>query len=232
MTDGAVIFDLDGVLLDSEALQYKAYTEVLGRFGITVSLEEYATHWIGAGRGPEYAVRTYGLQMHPDELRTLKHPVYHDILRREAALMPGALAALTRLHPYFPLALATNSNRQDVSFVIDRFELRHFFAAIVTREDYRRAKPYPDAFVTAAARVQAAPDACVVVEDAERGVLAAHRAGAAVIAVPNRFTRGSDFSLAQLVLPSLDALDVDVVSRLVADHRAAHRATALQPARR
>lgn len=216
MTAAAVIFDLDGVLLDSEALQYKAYSEVLARFGVTVSIEEYATHWIAAGRGPEYAVRTYGLQMHPDELRDLKHPVYHAILRREAALMPGAIDALSRLQPHFPLAVATNSNRRDVSFVLDRFDLRRFFTAVVSREDYRRAKPQPDAFVTAAARLDVLPEACVVVEDAYRGVVAAHRAGAIVVAVPNRFTRSGDFSLAALVLPDLAALDVDVVTGVVA----------------
>ena len=221
MPRAAVIFDLDGVLLDSEALQYKAYSEVLGRFGITVSIEDYAAHWIAAGRGPEYAVRTYGLQMHPDELRALKHPVYHDILRREAVLMPGAVSILSRLQPHFPLALATNSNRQDVSFVVDHFDLRGFFSALVAREDYEHAKPYPDAFVTAAARLGVTPADCVAVEDAYRGVLAAHRAGAVVVAVPNRFTRGGDFSLAALVLPSLDPLNADVVTRLVAHHHAA-----------
>lgn len=215
MTPAAVIFDLDGVLIDSEALQYKAYSEVLARFGVTVSLEEYAAHWIAAGRGPEYAVRTYALQMHPDELRTLKHPVYHEMLRREAALMPGAVAALVRLQPHFPLALATNSNRQDVAYVMERFDLRRFFTAIVTREDYKRAKPHPDAFVTAATQLGVTPDTCVVVEDAHRGVLAARRAGAAVVAVPNRFTRTSDFSLAALVLPSLDALTVEVVGQVM-----------------
>ena len=219
MTRAAVIFDLDGVLLDSEALQYKAYSEVLGRFGITVSVEDYAAHWITAGRGPEYAVRTYGLQMHPDELRALKHPVYHDILRREAVLMPGAVDVLNRLQPHFPLALATNSNRQDVSFVVDHFDLRHFFTALVARDDYAHAKPYPDAFVTAAARLGIVATNCVVIEDAYRGVLAAHRAGAVVVAIPNRFTRDSDFSLAALVLPNLDLLNANVVTRLLADHR-------------
>jgi HAD superfamily hydrolase (TIGR01509 family) len=215
MTPAAVIFDLDGVLIDSEALQYKAYSEVLARFGITVSLEEYAAHWIAAGRGPEHAVCTYGLQMHPDELRALKHPVYHEMLRRDAALMPGAIDALGRLQPHFPLALATNSNRQDVSYLMDRFDLCRFFTAIVTREDYKRAKPYPDAFVTAATHLGVTPETCVVVEDAHRGVLAARRAGAAVVAVPNRFTRASDFSLAALVLPSLEALTVEVVAQVM-----------------
>jgi HAD superfamily hydrolase (TIGR01509 family) len=214
----AVIFDLDGVLIDSEALQYKAYSEVLARFGVAVSLEEYAQHWIAGGRGPEYAVRTYALQMHPNELRALKNPVYHDILRREVALMPGARAALTQLQPHFPLALATNSNLQDVSFVMDHFDVRRFFTAIVTREDYRRAKPHPDAFATAAVRLGVAPEACIVVEDAHKGIVAAHRAGAAVVAVPNRFTRNTDFSLAAAVLSSLDDLTVGVVEKVLVDH--------------
>ncbi|HVO25878.1 MAG TPA: HAD family phosphatase [Candidatus Margulisiibacteriota bacterium] len=219
MAHAAVIFDLDGVLIDSEALHYKAYSEVLARFGISVSLEEYAVHWIAAGQGPEYAVRTHGLHMHPDELRALKQPVYHDILRREVALMPGTVAALTRLQPHFALALATNSNRQDVSVVTERFDLQRFFTAMVTREDYRNAKPHPDAFLTAATRLGMTPAACLVVEDAERGVLAAHRAGTAVVAIPNRFTCDSDLSLATVVLPSLDALSVDLVTQLVADHQ-------------
>jgi HAD superfamily hydrolase (TIGR01509 family) len=218
MAQAAVIFDLDGVLIDSEALQYKAYSEVLARFGIRVSLEEYAAQWIALGQGPEYVIRTHGLQMHPNELRALKQPVYHDILRREAALMPGACAALTRLQPHFPLALATNSSRQDVAFVIDCFDLRRFFAAIVTREDYRDAKPHPDAFLTAATRLAVPPRRCVVVEDAYRGVVAARRAGTTVIAIPNRFTRDSDLSLATVVLPGLDALSVDVITQLVAAH--------------
>jgi len=221
MAPAGVIFDLDGVLIDSEALQYRAYSAVLARFGISVSLEEYAAHWIAAGQGPEYVIRTHGLQMHPDELRALKQPVYHDILQREVALMPGAAPALARLQPHFALAVATNSNRQDVSFVIDRFDLRRFFTAIVTREDYRDAKPQPDAFLAAATRLQVTPGACVVVEDAYRGVVAARRAGTAVVAIPNRFTRDSDFSLATIVLPNLDALSVEVITRLVADHRAA-----------
>ena len=221
MASAGVIFDLDGVLIDSEALQYKAYSEVLARFGISVSLEEYAAHWIAAGQGPEYVIRTHGLQMHPDELRALKQPVYHDILRREVALMPGAAAALTRLQPHFPLAVATNSNRQDVSFVIDRFDLQRFFTAVVTREDYRDAKPQPDAFLAAATRLEVTPGACVVVEDAYRGVVAARRAGTAVVAIPNRFTRDNDFSLATIVLTNLDALSVGIVTQLVTDHHAA-----------
>ena len=209
-----VIFDLDGVLIDSEGLQYAAYSRVLERFGAGVSETEYAAHWIAEGRGPEYAVAAFKLPLGPDELRALKGPVYHDLLRQEVALMPGAAAALARLAPHFELAVATNSKRVDVDFVIERFALRPLFPVVVTREDYARAKPEPDAYQTAAVRMALPVGQCVVVEDSFRGVVAAHRAGAAVIAVPNRFTRGSDFSLAAAVLPGLDALSVDLVASL------------------
>jgi len=209
-----VIFDLDGVLIDSEGLQYAAYSRVLKRFGVAVSEAVYATHWIAEGRGPEYAVAAFHLPVAADELRALKRPVYHDLLRREVRLMPGVTDVLARLAPHFALAVATNSNRVDVGFVMEHFTLGPLFRAVVTREDYPLAKPEPDAYQTAAAQLALPIAQCVVVEDAYRGVVAAHRAGATVVAVPNRFTSGSDFSLAAVVLPDLDALSVDLVQSL------------------
>jgi HAD superfamily hydrolase (TIGR01509 family) len=211
----AVIFDLDGVLIDSETLQYRAYCSVLERFGIRVERDEYATHWIAAGRGPEYVAGRYDLALTPAQLRALKQPIYHDLLRREVKLMPGAAAALARLYPCFPLALATNSGRRDVDFVLEHFDLARYFTAVVTREDYAEAKPAPDAYLTAAARLQSTPPHCLVVEDAHRGILAAHRAGAQVVAVPHDFTRDNDFSLAVRVLNCLDELTAGLVSEIL-----------------
>ncbi|MFI5396290.1 MAG: HAD family hydrolase [Candidatus Binatia bacterium] len=212
---GAVIFDLDGVLIDSEGLQYQAYAQVLERFGVRVTAEEYARHWISTGLGPEYAVETYRLPVDAQQLRALKQPIYREILRRHVSLMPGAIEALARLHTRFPLGLATNSNRADVSFVVDQFGLERFFARIVTREDYVLPKPNPDAYLTAAAGLHAPPHACLVVEDTYRGILAAHRAGAVPVAVPNSSTRTNDFSLAVAVFGSLDDLTVLVVEKLL-----------------
>jgi HAD superfamily hydrolase (TIGR01509 family) len=212
----AIIFDLDGVLIDSEGLQYEAYVRVLSDLGVSITAEEYAQHWIAAGQGPEYAVRTYRLPVDAPGLRALKHPVYHEILRQRAALMPGALEALGRLHPAFPLAVATNSNRADVDYVLDHFGLRRFFASIITREGYVLPKPNPDAFLAAAAGLNVPPRTCLVVEDAHKGIVAARRAGAVPVAVPNAYTRGNDFSLAASVLGSLDELTAALAERLLA----------------
>jgi HAD superfamily hydrolase (TIGR01509 family) len=211
----AIIFDLDGVLIDSEALQYKAYSQVLARYAASVTVAEYAKHWIADGLGPEYAVERFHLPMAPEELRARKSDIYPEILRHEVTLMPGVPQALARLQPRFALGVATNSNRRDVDFVMQHFDLRHFFTAIVTRENYAEPKPAPDAFATAAAQLATSPQACLVVEDAHRGVLAAHRAGTVIVAIPNDFTRDNDFSLAKRVLSSMDELSIELVEELV-----------------
>lgn len=185
----AVIFDLDGVLLDSEELHYRAYSEVLAEFGVTVGRDEYAEHWIGAGHGPEYAVETYALPLTPAELRARKAPIYRRLLQSSVQLMPGARAVVEQLFAEFSLAIATNSSRPDVNWALTHLGLEPYFDAIVAREDYREAKPAPDAYLAVQAALSLPSEKGLVVEDSPRGVLAARAAGFRVVAVPNEFTR-------------------------------------------
>jgi beta-phosphoglucomutase len=220
VVSAGVIFDLDGVIVDSEPLQHRAYNLVLERFGVRVDQAEYGREWITAGRGPEYAVQTYALPLTPVELRRLKDPVYHDLLRGEAALMAGARQALERLSAAYPVALATNSSQADTTFILERFDLAQFFTAVITREHYAAPKPAPDAFVTAAARLQLAPQRCVVIEDAYKGVVAATDAGCVCVAFPHHYTSDNDFSRASAVIGSLDEATVELIARLVAEQAA------------
>lgn len=215
MPSAGVIFDLDGVIVDSEPLQHRAYNAVLQQFGVSVDEAEYGREWIAAGRGPEYAVRTYGLPVAADALKRLKEPIYHAMLREQVALMPGAPAALARLSAAFPVALATNSSEADTGYILERFDLRRYFTAVVTREQYAAAKPAPDAFVTAAARLGLAPQSCVVFEDAYKGVVAAADAGCQCVALPHDYTADNDFSRARRVIASLDEATVELVESLV-----------------
>src|SRR5215813_7264485 len=98
-----VIFDLDGVLIDSEGLYYRAYSDVLKPYGVTVSREEYEDYWIAQGNGPEYAVAKYHLPMSPDEMRQLRSPVYLRLLETEVTLMPYVQEALSRLVSHYAL---------------------------------------------------------------------------------------------------------------------------------
>jgi HAD superfamily hydrolase (TIGR01509 family) len=150
----------------------------------------------------------------PDELRQLRSPLYLRLLETEVTLMPHAEETLARLAPHFALTVATNSNREHLDAVLRRFGLERFFPVTVAREDYTGAKPLPDAFLAAAAKLGLPVSRCVVVEDTYKGVLAAANAGIACIAVPNEYTRRNDFSRADLVLPGLHALTPEVIRAL------------------
>ena len=214
-----ILFDLDGVLIDSERLYYRAYSAVLAEFGVSVTPQVYGREWISSGMGPEYAVRTFGLPIPPEEVRARKNPIYSRLLRDEVALMPGAREALERLSAHCPLVLATNSRDDDVAMVLERFGLRPYFRDVVTRGRYARPKPAPDAFVTAAQALGLPNARCVVIEDAWKGVKAAHDAGSPIIGVPNEFTLEDDFSLCARVVPSLDDVTTDLVDAVI-DERA------------
>jgi HAD superfamily hydrolase (TIGR01509 family) len=201
-----VIFDLDGVIADTERLQWAAYGEVLREHGVDVGIDEYRRHWIAAGIGPEYACETYRLPLTPDELRVRKAEVYRRLLRDGIVPCPGAPQALARLRPTHRLALATNTVRAEVAIVLGQLGLVDAFDATIAREDYARAKPAPDAYLAAAAALGLAPAECAVVEDTERGVRAGVAAGARVVAVPNALTFDNDFSGATCRLGHLDEL--------------------------
>ena len=215
MTQAGVIFDFDGVIVDSEALQYRSYATVLRDHGVEIDTVEYEREWIARGLGPEYAVEKYQLSITPDEMREAKAPIYQQMLKAEARLMPGVAEALVRLGAEMPLALATNSDSVDTAVVLDGFDLRRHFSAVVTREDYTGRKPAPDAFLEAAKRLELPPQSCVVIEDATKGVVAAERAGSPCIAIPHALTRRNDFTAATLVLDSLDQVSIELVRDLV-----------------
>jgi HAD superfamily hydrolase (TIGR01509 family) len=208
-----VIFDLDGVIADTERMQWAAYREVLLAFGVDVGLEEYRRHFIREGFGPEYACRTYALPITPDDLRERKAVVYDALLRKGIAPCPGAAAALARLHPVRRVGLATNTARVEVGFILDRLGVADLFHATVAREDYVHAKPAPDAYLAAAAALGLAPAECAVVEDTERGLRAALAAGARVVAGPNALTFDNDFTGAACRLAHLDELTAGAARR-------------------
>jgi len=210
-----VIFDLDGVLIDSEGLYYQAYSEVLKPYGVTVSREEYEQYWIAQGNGPEYIVAKHQLPISPDELRQLRSPIYLQLLETEVKLMPQVKETLTQLAQQFVLTVATNTNREHLDFILDRMGIDHFFPVTIARQDYRGAKPLPDAFLAAARKLDLSPSQCIVIEDTYKGVQAAVAAGMRCVAVPNEYTLRNDFSQASLVLPNLGELTPEVVRLLL-----------------
>jgi HAD superfamily hydrolase (TIGR01509 family) len=212
---GGVVFDLDGVLIDSEGLWHRATNEILKEWGQSVTAQEYGRDWIGTARGPEFGVAHFGLPIDADEFRRRRKPIVTDLILREARLMPGVAAAVERLAARWPLAVATNSYAAATEPVLTRLGVRRHFRELLTRERYEKPKPAPDAYAAAAAALGVAPASCVAIEDTPRGLEAAASAGMRTIAVPNEFTRVLDFSQADRVVESLDDVTVALVEELL-----------------
>jgi HAD superfamily hydrolase (TIGR01509 family) len=210
----AVLFDLDGLLIDSENLHFLSWQQTLA--GVNVALDEptYFDHWTRAGGGIRDFCTSRGMKHDLAMLRRRKAELYTERVLNELCLMPGALECLDQLRGRKRLAIATSSYAESVHLALGKFKLEHYFQAIVTREDVKQVKPAPDTFLRAAELLDVLPKECVVVEDAEKGVIAARAAGMACIAVPNHHTQDNDFSQATLGLPSLHELTLATIDTI------------------
>lgn len=209
-----VIFDLDGLLSDTEPLHRRAYEDVLGRLGITLDEAAYTEHWIRLGRGITEFLNDRSLSVDPNAIREQKSARYRELVEASVRPMPGAREVLQRLHGHKTLALASSAYPDAVDCVIRTLAMTGYFSVVVSRDHVARVKPAPDLFLCAARLLAVAPAACVVLEDAEKGVIAASEAGMKCIAVPNEYTRHNDFSRASAVVSSLDDITIERIDSL------------------
>ena len=211
----AVVFDLDGVLVDSEHV-WDAVREGLARerggrwhaHAQTEMMGMSSTEW------SRYMHDVIGLSESPEEINV-------EVVRRMEArysarlpLIDGALRAVERLAVSFRLGLASSSNRPLIDAVLRASGLAGRFEVTVSSEEVERGKPAPDVFLEAARRLDVAPERCVVVEDSGNGIRAARAAGMRVIAIPNlRYPPPGDaLALADVVLESLAELTPEVAN--------------------
>jgi beta-phosphoglucomutase family hydrolase len=199
---GAVLWDLDGTLVDSEEYHWRAWKETLDRAGVSVTYQDFLSSfgqrndailgkWLGENAGSE-KIR---------QIADAKEARYRELVRQEGVVpLPGAAGWVEQLYQQgWRQAVASSAPRLNVETVLDALRLANWFQAIVSAEDVRVGKPAPDVFVTAAARLGAEAQRCVVVEDAQAGVEAARRARMRSIGVgKNAQTLGADLAAERL----------------------------------
>jgi len=203
----AVVFDLDGVLVDSEPIHFRAANRVLRGYGAALTEAEFLA-FVGLGERASWDAwrRRYAISA-PREQLLAAHTAAR--LQEIAAGVPAIAEAVQlarRLSASgLRLAIASSSTGAVIDALVSACGLDEVFAVRVSGEDpeVRHSKPAPDVYLLAAARLGVPPAACVAIEDSGPGVTAAKRAGMTCIAVPNRWTRDQDFCEADVVLESL-----------------------------
>ena len=210
-----VVFDMDGVLIDSEQL-WDEVREQLARERDGRWHERAQADMMGmsSAEWSRYMHDVIGLAESPEEINA---EVVRRLLaryRESLPLLPGAVAAIERLAARWPLGLASSSNREVIDAVLERSGLAAYFRATVSSEEVARGKPAPDVYLECARRLEVAPERCAAVEDSRNGILAARAAGMRVIALPNPHYPPSEDALAGVddVLHSLDELTPERVS--------------------
>jgi HAD superfamily hydrolase (TIGR01509 family) len=215
----AVIFDLDGLLLDSESAWDGARRELVAAKG--GRWKASATRDMLGMSSPEwsrYVRDELHVDLTPDQI---SDAVVEQLLagyRQRLPWLPGAQEAVRRMAAEWPLGLASSSNQEVIELFMQTSGLGECFKAWVSSEEVGRGKPAPDVFLEAARRVGVEPTRAAAVEDSHNGILAAHAAGMTVLAVPNHEFPPDPEALARAhaVLESLDELTVDAVVRAAA----------------
>ncbi len=182
----AVIFDLDGVLLDSEQLWNRAKQEVVGQTG--GQWREDAPRAMMGMSSTEWARYMRDELVVPLRVEEINRRVVarmQELYRSELPLLPRAVEVVQDMHRRWPLGLASSSNREIIDLFLTETLLADAFAATVSSEEVKRGKPAPDVYLETARRIGVGADLCVAVEDSSNGLRSAAAAGMAVIAVPN-----------------------------------------------
>jgi len=213
----AVIFDLDGLILDSETPDVLAWQAVYARYGMAFPIASWLQN-VGRNDRPWDPVapfRRAGSPATPKAVAALWREQADALMAGYFKPLPGVVALLSALrHRGIRTAVASSSRRAWILTVLARLGLEAEFDAAAGGDEVRRAKPAPDVYLLTARRLETAPEACVALEDSPSGVRSARAAGIACIAVPSPLTRQLDFSAADLVVGSLEEVTPETILAL------------------
>lgn len=208
----AIVFDFDGTILDTETPDFQTWQEIFSRYGVVLRLDLWRQS-VGGGTGEfvphDHLESLVGRKIDREAVRKERRKRFTELVQSQS-IMPGVLALIAEAERQgVGLAVASSSDRKWVESHLKRLGLRERFAAVVTADDVDRVKPDPALYRLAAQKLAVSPQRAVAIEDSYHGMVGAQRAGLRCISVPNRITRGSDFSGADLCLDSIASLAPD-----------------------
>ena len=201
----AVIFDMDGVLVDSEFLHTKAEKKTLAPYGIELSKEEINNYMgMGVKMILKSLIEKYPLPITGETLFRIHEKNLSDLFQEELEIMPGAMEIINHLkNRKIKLALASSSSPALIDLVLKIIHLESAFDVVISGEEVANGKPFPDIFRKTAELLNVQPDRCVVIEDSKNGVTAAKSAGMICIGFRSPNSRNQDISRSDCIVDDL-----------------------------
>jgi HAD superfamily hydrolase (TIGR01509 family) len=209
-----VLWDNDGVLVDTEGMYFQACKEVLGSVGIDLTLDQFKD--ISLRRGESTFVLAADQGVDADEvgrLRRHRDHLYAELLESRCPVIDGVEEVLRSLHGRVGMGVVTSARRQHFDAAHAKSQVIQYMDFVLTREDYTHSKPHPEPYLTAMKQHGLRPDQCIVVEDSERGLAAATAAGVDCIIVLSEWTRGGDFTKAVAVVEDITGVPEGILRR-------------------
>jgi HAD superfamily hydrolase (TIGR01509 family) len=200
----AIIFDNDGVLVDTEGLYFAANRDILAGVGVVLDQDAYVELFLRQGIGAWHLAEAIGQS--PDRITALRRSRdlrYLALVERADITIPGVAEILPALAKRYRMAIVTSADPEPFARTHMRTGLLKHFEFALTRVDYTLSKPEPEPYLRAVERLGLPPDRCLVIEDSERGLFSARAAGLRCWVIPSTFTKGCRFEGADAVLESL-----------------------------
>ncbi|MFC1502208.1 HAD family hydrolase [bacterium] len=212
----AIIFDMDGVLVDSEPLHIKAEQRTFASFGLSISDAEFRSYM---GRTVRIMlseiIQKYNLNTTLESIYPIHQKNLALLYKEEVESIPG-ISRLIRdcKKRNYRMAIASSSDKVLIQSVLDKFQWAPYFEAVVSGEEINRTKPFPDIFLEAARRLKVDPISCAVIEDSTAGVQAAKAAGMMCIGFSSPNSPGQDLSKADLLIHDIPSLSLNYIESL------------------
>ncbi|MDZ7619448.1 MAG: HAD family hydrolase [Patescibacteria group bacterium] len=212
-----VLWDNDGVLVDTEGLYFQACREVLASVGVDLTLEAFKEISLRRGESVFQLASQGGMEAEEvARLRNQRDHRYGDLLSARCPVNEGVADALHALHGRVCMGVVTSSRRGHFEAAHARSGVVQYMSFVLTREDYTHTKPHPEPYLTAMERHNLRPEQCIAVEDSERGLAAAVAAGLACIVVASRWTGNGDFTKAVARVDTMAEVASEILRRAAA----------------
>lgn len=218
-----VIFDMDGLLVDTESLRYKAYNKVFKDCHYNFSENDYSKYWVNLGTGLDgFLDNNKKIKIIEKKLLILKKQKYFIEMIYESNLksIDGVVRLLKILKENnIKIALATSSSRYETIIILKKIKLYSYFNIIVTKDDVKNKKPHTEMYEYILKKMKLSPSNCITIEDAEKGIIPSIELKIKTIAIPNNYTINNDFKNTNLILKSIKQLNIKKLRNLLLEKK-------------